>query len=305
MNTVWRMTRPIMGSRCDVLACGADQATLAFAVEAAFEELERLEHLLSRFDRTSEISRLNRDAAGSTCRLDHELTDILAACQAGWEASAGAFDIVAGSRSRDGRPLTFASVDLDIAARTIHFRDAGVRLDLGGFGKGYALDRAADRMAEFGVCQVFLQTGTSSITVRRPPPGEPGWPLDWAVHASISADVPRTLFLANLAVSTSATTSATTAATTACGDANPGGAADVIDPRTGETVRPRRHAIVLAPTGAIAEILSTTLVVCGAGGEAIPEIERAATYGVWLAEEGAVPITTGLFKPLDGPNAVP
>jgi len=291
------MTRPVMGSRCDVLACGADQATVALAIEAGFEELERLERLLSRFDRTSEISRLNRDAARSTCRLDHEMTAILAACQAGWETSSGAFDIVAGSRGRDGGPLTFASVDLDIAARTIRFREAGVRLDLGGFGKGYALDRAADRMAEFGVCRVLLQTGTSSITVRSPPPGESGWLLDWAVHAGSSACVPRPLFLANMAVSTSATT--------ACGDEITGGAADVIDPRTGETVRPRRHAIVLAPTGAAAEILSTTLVVCGAGARTIPGIGWAATHGVWLAEEGAVPIATGRFKPLDVPNAIP
>lgn len=151
--------RPAMGTWFEVWLVGDDAEHLAAVADAALDEVERVERLLSRFDPRSEVTRLNREAASRAVRVDYELLEIVRACRAGWERTGGYFDPTVGSRSR----IAFDGIQIDEDRRTIRFLDGGLALDLGGFGKGYALDRAVGVLAAFGVYSALLHGGTSSV----------------------------------------------------------------------------------------------------------------------------------------------
>jgi thiamine biosynthesis lipoprotein len=160
------------------------------ATEHAFAEAEReftrIEAALSRFLPDSELSALNRRgsvkagpdllaatelalaARERTCgRFDPTVHDALVA--AGYDRS---FEQVPADRrtsNGNGHHPCGGPVELDRFTRTIKLA-AGVRLDLGGIGKGYAVDRAADRLSSFGPCLVNAG-GDVAVRGRRWPVG--------------------------------------------------------------------------------------------------------------------------------------
>ncbi|MGH9661851.1 MAG: FAD:protein FMN transferase, partial [Bryobacteraceae bacterium] len=69
-------------------------------------------------------------------------------------------------------------VALDPAARTVRFRRAGVELDPGGIGKGYAIDRMVEILRAAGIGTALLSAGSSSLYALGAPPGEPGWKIN-------------------------------------------------------------------------------------------------------------------------------
>jgi FAD:protein FMN transferase len=153
-----------MGTEIELLV-EADEATPALA--AAEDEFHRLEALLSRFRTDSELSRLNSDG---TLAAGPDLLRIVELALAAKERTGGRFDITvhdslvaAGyDRSFELVPAGAAAPVLSPARHTAGVRmrddvirlDHGVRLDLGGIGKGYACERAAEILATAGPCLV-------------------------------------------------------------------------------------------------------------------------------------------------------
>jgi FAD:protein FMN transferase len=158
-----------MGTEIElVLDAPAGTAALA-ALAAAEAEVHRLEHLLSRFDPDSELSQLNERG---TMSVGPEMLELVTLALVARERTNGRFDptihdalVSAGyDRSFDRLPphgsapsTTVAAcggdVDVDAGAATIAL-ERGVRIDLGGIGKGYAADRAAAILADAGPCLV-------------------------------------------------------------------------------------------------------------------------------------------------------
>ena len=153
-----------MGTEIELLV-EADEATSALA--AAEEEFHRLEALLSRFKDDSELSRLNTEgslaagpdllrvvelalAAGARTggRFDIRVHEALVA--AGYDRS---FELVPADDATTARPPVRRSGGVDIRGGVI-FLDEGIRLDLGGIGKGYACERAAEILGTAGPCLV-------------------------------------------------------------------------------------------------------------------------------------------------------
>ena len=85
-----------MGSTYSVAVYGTDRYKMENAVEAAFDEVTRLDELLSNYKPESEWSRVNREAAAGPVAVSEELFNLLEACEAYSEASEGAFDITVG-----------------------------------------------------------------------------------------------------------------------------------------------------------------------------------------------------------------
>lgn len=201
-------------------------------------------------------------------RVDRELFAILLECDRWRQITGGAFDITAGSR-RAGDESCVAGGDLELDADgcTIRFRRPGSRLDLGGYGKGAALDLAAELILAQGVENALLQIGASSIRALGGWPAEAGWRV-----ALRSPDCPeqvvREVALNDAGLSSSATMA-------------PGlQESDLIDPRTGAPVTDRCACCVIAPTAAGAEALSTAAVVAGASFRLPPNLSRATLH--WL-----------------------
>src|SRR5205085_10536006 len=126
-----------------------------------FDEVDRIDRLMSHYKAESPLSRVNREAASHPVTVEPELFDFTAEAMRYNRESGGAFDITVGPLMKawgffrgDGRmpagdELTAARrhvgpahVTLNNADRTIRFDEPGVELDLGGIAKGYAVDRA-------------------------------------------------------------------------------------------------------------------------------------------------------------------
>jgi thiamine biosynthesis lipoprotein len=250
--------RPAMGTWFAVRLVGDDPEHLAAVAEAALDEVERIERLLSRFDPRSEIARINRDAGGRAVLVDREVLEILLICQAAWERTEGYFDVTAGQG-------TFAAVSLHPPARKVRFEQPGVALDLGGIGKGYALDRAAEILRAQGIGSAFLHGGTSSVLALGS--DENGRPWTVAVRdpfapAALAAELFRIDFV-ECGFSCSATRAAGQAVS------------DLVDPRTGAALAGRSACVAVARNATQAEVFSTALLCMGK----VMAKEHGARYG--------------------------
>jgi len=236
-----------MGTVFETVLVGEHDDLTAIA-EAVLDEVVRVERLLSRFDPRSEISRINREAFDQDILIDRELADLLTRIDRAWHETSGAFDITAGSpgeprASATGANLgiTWADVTRSSDRHTIRFRKSGMRLDCGGFGKGYALDRASEILNEYGVERSFVHGGTSSAIARGKGPGDEPWRVRVG-NQEIELD--------NAALSCSATS-------------HGGERSDIVDPQSAQPVAAETSVVVLGPSGLETEILSTALVCLG------------------------------------------
>jgi len=184
-----------MGSTYSIAVYGNDRVKMEAAVDAAFDEVRRLDDLLSNYKPESEWSQVNRHAAEGPVKVSPELFRLLAACLEYSQAGEGAFDITVGplmkvwgfykgSGHLPHRPeiqaamvkVGYRHILLDPASETVRFDRPGVEMDPGGIGKGYAVDRMIDVLRQKGVEIALVAGSGSSIYGMGAPPDEPkGW----------------------------------------------------------------------------------------------------------------------------------
>ncbi|MBI3664871.1 MAG: 30S ribosome-binding factor RbfA [Acidobacteria bacterium] len=183
-----------MGGLYTIAAYGEDRAQLSAAVEAAFQEVRRLDQMLSNYRPSSELSEINREAAQRPVKVSPEMFDLLEKCQEYSRLSEGAFDWTVGplmklwgfykgsGRLPDRaqvehalRSIGYRHIRLDPERRTVSFDLPGMELDPGGIGKGYAVDKMVDVLHEAGVEIALVSAAGSSIYALGAPPGAQGW----------------------------------------------------------------------------------------------------------------------------------
>jgi thiamine biosynthesis lipoprotein len=189
-----------MGATFSVVLYGSDQASMNQAIDAAFDEAHRLDSLLSNYRPESEWSRINREAAAHPVAVSPELFQLLSDCLEYSRASEGAFDLTVGppmrawgffggirhvpstEQIRDALELVgYHHIQLNPRERTVHFDRAGVEIDPGGVGKGYAVDRMVAILRARGFRNALVAGSGSSIFGLGNPPDEPrGWPISIA-----------------------------------------------------------------------------------------------------------------------------
>lgn len=145
------------------------------ACESMRVETLRLEDMASCFLEDSELSALNASPAGQPFVLTDEMFDIISRCLGHNERTGGLFD-VAVSAETAGISLD-RKLCLNENDRTATRLDERVRLNLSGFIKGYALDRAMAILRESGVANALVSFGTSSVSAMGNHPGGSGWPV--------------------------------------------------------------------------------------------------------------------------------
>jgi thiamine biosynthesis lipoprotein len=191
---LFSIDHPAMGTTFTLYLYAANKETADAEAAPVFDEVDRIEDLLSNYRVSSELSRINREASGAVITTDPETFAFLSA-SIGWSArSQGAFDITVGKLmkgwgffNKRGRIPTDAEletlrnqtgwekVQLDAAARTVHFTSPGIELDPGGIGKGFAVDKAVAILRSEHVEAAMLSAGSSTIYALGAPPGQPGW----------------------------------------------------------------------------------------------------------------------------------
>jgi thiamine biosynthesis lipoprotein len=189
-----RAARRIMGTFCEVQVYHEDASVATRAVNAALDEMARVDRLLSNYDPDSELSAMNREASHSSFRASQELFDFVAACQRYAQTTGGAFDPTVGALVRawgffsktPSRPSAAALADakqrvgidkvrLDPGTRSVTYTAPGLEIDPGGIGKGYAVDRAAEILRKMGVRAALVSAGGSTLYGLGRPPGRAGW----------------------------------------------------------------------------------------------------------------------------------
>jgi thiamine biosynthesis lipoprotein len=158
-----------MGTVFEILCVHPDREYARQATCAAFDLVDRLEQGLSRFIENSDISRINNLAAGQSVRISRSTMECLLMSQRAFTQTSGFFDISLGTGLH--------GLDLVPQDFVVHAAENGIRLDLGGIGKGYAVDRAAEVLIDWDIHQALLHGGRSSVLALEPPTGWAGWPV--------------------------------------------------------------------------------------------------------------------------------
>lgn len=191
-------TADAMGTTWTIVLYGQDQPGMQAAAAAAFEELRRIESVLSIHQPSSDWSRINREASHSPVSVSPETLGLLERCLEYSRRSGGSFDVSVGplveawgfSRGRGRQPseseisgalarVGWRGIRLDPAACTVRFETPGMSLDPGGIGKGYAVDRLAERLRLSGFAVGLVAASGSTICCMGTPPGRvEGWPVE-------------------------------------------------------------------------------------------------------------------------------
>jgi thiamine biosynthesis lipoprotein ApbE len=249
-----RQKRYLMGTFLTITSHGP-----AAAVEEAFEEVKRLEKVLSNYDDKSELSRLNREGS---LEASDDLLDFVRLSKRWSEESGGAFDVTVAPLVRlwgfkDGRHRVPSDAELSaglgsvgsqrirIDGRTVRL-DPGTELDPGAIGKGMAVDRAAAVLRKEGVKRALVDFGSSAAALG-----------SWELAIRDPFDAGRTLGT----VSLEDETLSTSGSYEKCFEKDGKTYTHLLDPRTGRPVEDVVSVSVVAPTGAESDARATAVFV--------------------------------------------
>ena len=169
LRDVRRFAHEAMATVYEVYAVHADRRYAAQAAHACFDLVDRLERELSRFLPNSDVARINDLAAGDSTRVAPSTLECLVIARHIFELTGGAFDVSIGT----GMP----SLEFDTEESVVRTTAEGVRIDLGGIGKGYAVDLMAELLEDWGLTAALVHGGFSSVLALDPPGTADGWPL--------------------------------------------------------------------------------------------------------------------------------
>lgn len=305
VSAEWRdREEAIMGTRVAVEAWHEDAAVAEAAIAAVIAEMHRVDRLMSHYKPESELSQVNARASAGPVTVAPELAALITRALAFSALTDGAFDITYASvgylydyRARE-RPsdaelaarlpaVNWRHVVVDPAASTVRFTQEGVRIDLGGIAKGYAVDRGiailADRGIRHGTVTAGGDTRILGDRIGRP----------WVVGIRHPDDRQRVIAripLEDAALSTS-------------GDYeryfDEAGQRyhHIINPRTGHSAAELRSVTIIGPDATTTDGLSTGVFVLGAE-RGLALIERLGDVdAVLVTRDGKVLYSSGLAPP--------
>ena len=298
--------RASMGTELQLTAWTTDGAGAARAFEVVFEEVDRLEERMSTWLEDSDIQRLNAAAGDAPIRVGAETLKLLEIARQVSEWTDGKFDVTFGVMSglwnfdhqnRDDtipdhdevarrlQLIDYRHLKLDEEAGTAFLSREGMSASLGGIGKGYAVDRAADILRKAGFNDFMIQFGGDLYVA-----GQRG-DRQWRLGIRDPRGTGDSIFAAvNLTESTFSTS----------GDyerffiRNGRRYHHIVDPTTGEPARGSRSVTIATGSGTIADGLSTGVFILGPeAGMAL--IERlSGVEGVIVTADNDVLVSSGL-----------
>jgi FAD:protein FMN transferase len=217
----YEAVEPHMGTLVRITVYTSGEPSARDAFRAAFDRIRDLDGILSDYRPDSELNHITKAAVGRAVPVSEDLFAVLRASQDLAEATGGAFDITQGpvvrlwrearktARVPDPAALAeaarrsgFRKLHLDAAHRTVTLDVAGMALDVGAIGKGYAASEAIEVLGGLGVRSALVAV-SGDLAFSEAPPGQRGWRI--AVHSGDppAVSVPDMLELTNAAVSTS------------------------------------------------------------------------------------------------------
>lgn len=293
----------IMGTIFDITAVTGDGKAFEGAAAKAFEEIKRIDAMMSRLNEKSEVSLINRNAGNSPVKVGQDLMKVLKEAVAVSELSDGAFDVTIGPLSSlwgfdedrktvptdkeiDGlrKLVDYRRLRMDEAASTVYLEKRGMMIDLGGIAKGYALKKAVKAFEDADIRNVIINAG-GNLNLRGTKRGK-----SWKVGIQDPRDESKLLGILNI-TDTSVSTS---------GDYQRYFIKDsiryhhILDPKTGHPSKGPISVTIAGRNEAMTDALSTALFVLGAekGAELMKKI---GAEWIMVTEDGKITVSEG-FK---------
>ncbi|HKU51448.1 MAG TPA: FAD:protein FMN transferase [Nitrospira sp.] len=299
-----------MGTLVTITAVASDKDTANRAIQAGFDEIKRLERLLSTWRSNSELSHVNAEAGLQPVRVSPETLELVVRSMEMSQLTDGGFNIAVGpameawsftERQRipsdeelqQLKPLVdWTNIQINNEAQTIFLPHKGMRVDIGGIGKGYAADRAVEEMkragAQSGVVALSGDIKTFGVL-----PERDGFPVG-IKHPREDETLIAVIDLKDEAISTA-------------GDYERFFERDgvryhhILNPQTLRPARGCQSVTVIAKEGAVADGLDTGIFVLGPTRgmelvERLPDVEA-----IIIDEEGRVTVSSGLRGRLRAP----
>lgn len=167
----YKSTVKLMGNIFEITLVCDDEDAATYATNAAIEEIQRIERLLTTFDESSETNDINRHAGIMPIAVSDETFQLIKRSLGISKLTDGAFDITygsidkrlwnfergmtslpdAGTAKKCVRLINYKNVILDEAAHTVMLKEKGMRIGFGAIGKGYAAEKAKQLLIKLGI----------------------------------------------------------------------------------------------------------------------------------------------------------
>jgi thiamine biosynthesis lipoprotein len=217
----------VMGTFARVVVVAKDAATGTKCVKASMAEIRKVDELMSDYNEESEISRINKEAAHKSVQVSPSTYEVLQKSIEFSKLTDGAFDVTVGPlvdvfhKTKEERvaptqkqiaqakvKVGFEKLIMNSNNRTVHFGVEGMRLDLGGIAKGYAVDKAIEAARRCGADGVMVDIGGDVRCYGVPPEGRDNWRIglqdpNSAVEGMSGGGLVLTLKVKSAAVATS------------------------------------------------------------------------------------------------------
>ena len=234
-----------MNTRIDLILCNRTETELKSISGLIYDEIKTLENIANYFDSGSELSNVNLTASSQALTISSDLFSMIWQCVDFNKLALGCFDIAI--RSDNYNRESISAVTLDIDNSTVYFQQEGIKLDLSGYVKGYALESARNIIDRYHISDALVNLGNSSVMAKgRHPYGE-GWKVG-IDFPSLSSD--NNIMLENQCLTISGNNTAERK--------------HIISPYTREYIEGLNGIAVVTPKATHGEALSTALFVATA-----------------------------------------
>ena len=251
-HDIHRFSHKAMATVFDILIYHDNYSYALQAATESFAQLDLLEQDLSRFVVNSDISRINQLKPGESTVVGVESMECLVICQRLQSETNGAFNPTVGKVIDRWKNETESVINinenignliLDSKSYTVTLIDNPISIDLGGIGKGYALDKLKVTFQEWGIETILINSGRSTFLAVEAPKDETGWPLTIS-HPSDKSELKR-ISLNKSAIAGSGIEKGN----------------HIVSPSNYQPVQNRLGAWSVAKTGAEADALSTSFMI--------------------------------------------
>jgi len=304
----YKRTDAIMGTRIYVELWDTSETHGTACIDAVMVEMHRIDDLMSHYKPDSQLSNINQHAADAPVVVDKELFDLIKLSTHYSEITDGAFDITYASvgylynypehirptedQIKAALPaVNWRNLKFDDAHHSVFFEHKGMRIDLGGIGKGYAVDKGIELLQKRGIQHAVVTAGGDTRII-----GD-RMGRDWLVairHPDDPTKVVTRIPLSNAAMSTSGDYERYF-------DENGVRYHHIIDPKTGHSARKVRSATIIGPTATQTDGMSKTAFVLGPE-KALEIINRMPEYdAVFVGPDGKMYWSNGLRPPAPRP----
>lgn len=271
---VYRRVLKLMGNRFEISVVWDDPVAAGVHIDAAVDEIRRIESLLTTFSENSQTNQINRQAGEQPVKVDREVFELIARSKRISEITQGAFDLSYGSVDKKlwnfdqhmtalPDPATAASmvrlinyrhILLDEKKSTVFLKEKGMRIGFGGIGKGYAAEKAKQVLKDRGVPSGVVNAAGDLTAWGYQPNGEP-WTIGIADPAAARHPF-SSLNIMDMAVATSGNYEKYVII---------GGKrySHTIDPKTGLPVHGIKSVTIISPNAEIADAMATPVMIMG------------------------------------------